>query len=87
MALVLAMVALPARAVGFNLGGPEGEAGIDMNSTSALYASGRDEVVTLIAQLGAITPGGDVFEDLGVPSISPAGDVVFGESLNLVNDG
>jgi hypothetical protein len=34
--------------------------------------------VTLIAQLGTIAPGGDVFEDLGVPSISPEGDVVFG---------
>jgi hypothetical protein len=49
-----------------------------MNTTSGLYASGRDEVATLIAQLGAIAPGGDVFEDLGVPSISPEGDVVFG---------
>ena len=46
-------------------------AGVDMNATSALYASGRDRVVALIAQLGAIAPGGGIFEDLGVPSISP----------------
>jgi hypothetical protein len=71
-------VATVARAVVFNIGGPDGVAGVDMNTTSALYASGRDEVATLIAQLGAIAPGGDVFEDLGVPSISPEGDVVFG---------
>ena len=67
-----------ARAVVFNLGGPEGGADVDMNSTSALYANGRDKIATLIAQLGAIAPGGGVFEDLGVPSISPEGDVVFG---------
>ena len=62
----------------FDLGGPDGVAGVDMNSTSALYASGRDGVVALIAQLGAIAPGGSVSEDLGVPSISPEGDVIFG---------
>jgi hypothetical protein len=78
LALSLTIAPIPARAVVFNLGGPEGDADVDMNSTSGLYASGPDEVVTLIAQLGAIAPGGDVFEDLGVPSISPEGDVVFG---------
>lgn len=79
MALALVILAAPARAVVFNIGGPDpGSAGVDMNTTSGLYASGRDGTVTLIAQLGAIAPGGDVFEDLGVPSISPEGDVVFG---------
>ena len=78
MALALVILATPARAVVFDIGGPGGTAGVDMNTTSGLYASGRDEVATLIAQLGAIAPGGDVFEDLGVPSISPEGDVVFG---------
>ena len=79
MALALVTLATPARAVVFNIGGPDaGSAGIDMNSTSGLYASDRDGTMTLIAQLGAIAPGGDIFEDLGVPSISPEGDVVFG---------
>jgi hypothetical protein len=78
MALSLTAAPIPALAVVFNLGGPEGVAVVDMNSTSALYASGRDGVVALIAQLGATAPGGSVFEDLGVPSISPEGDVVFG---------
>ena len=78
MALTLIVLATPAGAVVFNMGGPGGAAGVDMSTTSGLYASGRDEVPTLIAQLGAIAPGGDVFEDLGVPSISPEGDVVFG---------
>lgn len=78
MALSLVTVATPAQAVVFNLGSPDGDAGVDMNTTSGLYASGRDEVATLIAQLGAIAPGGEVFEDLGVPSVSPEGDVVFG---------
>ena len=79
MALALVTLAKPARAVVFNIGGPDaGSAGIDMSSTSGLYASDREGKMTLIAQLGAIAPGGDVFEDLGVPSISPEGDVVLG---------
>ncbi len=79
MALALAILATPACAVVFNIGGPEpGSAGIDMSATSGLYGSDREGKTTLIAQLGAIAPGGDVFEDLGVPSISPEGDVVFG---------
>jgi len=78
IALTLIILAVPAGAVVFNIGGPEGNAGVDMSTTSGLYASGRDGQVTLIAQLGAIAPGGDIFEDLGVPSISPEGDVVFG---------
>ena len=76
MALTLVILATPARAVVFNIG--TGSADVDMSSTSSLYASDRDGTVTLIAQLGAIAPGGDIFEDLGVPSVSPEGDVVFG---------
>ncbi len=75
---LLFVTANPAHAVVFNIGGPGGAAGVDMNTTSGLYASGRDEVATLVAQLGAVAPGGGVFEDLGVPSVSPEGDVVFG---------
>ncbi len=78
LAFVAVLFATPAKAVVFDIGGPDGPAGVNMNTTSGLYASGRDEVATLIAQLGAVAPGGDVFEDLGVPSISPEGDVVFG---------
>lgn len=79
MALTLVVMVSPAGAVVFNMGGPEpGSAGVDMSSTSGLYASGRDGEVTLIAQLGAVAPGGDIFDDLGLPSISPEGDVVFG---------
>lgn len=62
-----------------SLGGPDGsDGGVDMSATSGLYVSDRDGVATLIAQVGAIAPGGDIFEDLGVPSIAPDGDVVFG---------
>jgi hypothetical protein len=79
MALALLLMAPPARAVVFNMGGPDpNSAGVDMSSTSGLYASGRDGTVTLVAQLGAIAPDGGIFDDLGVPSISPEGDVVFG---------
>jgi hypothetical protein len=43
-----------------------------------LYATGRDGTVQLVAQVGAIAPGGAVFTDLGIPSIAPDGGVVFG---------
>src|SRR5258707_15696984 len=46
MALLL-VTAKPAHAVVFNIGGPGGAAGVDMSTTSGLYASGRDEVATL----------------------------------------
>lgn len=78
MAFAMVVLASPARAVVFNIGGPMGDAEVDLDTTSALYASGREGMVTLIAQNGAIAPGGEVFEDLGVPSISPEGSVVFG---------
>src|SRR5580704_7350633 len=77
-AVAIGLASLMALAV-FIMGAPEpGSAGVDMSSTSGLYASGRDGSVTLVAQIGAIAPDGDVFNDLGVPSISPEGDVVFG---------
>ena len=69
----------PVRAVVFSLGGPTPEsAGMDLGSTSALYASTRDGAVVLIARVGAIAPDGGEFTELGVPSISPDGNVVFG---------
>jgi hypothetical protein len=84
MALSMITIAIPVRAVVLSLGGLDGPAIVDMASTSGLYASDRDEVTTLIAQIGAIAPGGDIFDDLGVPYISPEGDVVFGgETVGL----
>lgn len=84
MTLALVIIATPARAVVFNMGGPDGPAGVDMSAASGVYVSGRDGAARLIAQIGAIAPGGEIFEDLGVPSISPEGDVVFGgETVGL----
>jgi hypothetical protein len=84
--LMALVITSQAHAVAFNIGGPMGDAGVDLDTTSALYTSGRDGIVTLIAQNGAIAPGGEVFEDLGVPSISPEGSVVFG-AATLGQDG
>ena len=78
MALAVITITAPAGAIVFNMGAPGGPAGVDVNIASGLYVSGRDGASILIAQLGAIAPGGDIFEDLGVPSMSPEGDVVFG---------
>jgi len=76
--MTVLMTASIAGAVVFNMGAPGGPAGVDMNTASALYASGRDGAARLIAQIGAVAPGGAIFSDLGVPSISPEGDVLFG---------
>lgn len=78
LGLVLGIVT-SAWAIAFTLGGPNPDgAGLDSDTTSALYATGRDGTVQLIAQVGAIAPGGGIFTDLGVPSIASDGAVVFG---------
>ena len=83
MTLVIVMTT-PAGAVVFNMGGPGSPAGVDMNTASALFVSGHDGAASLIAQIGAVAPGGDIFSDMGVPSISPEGDVLFGaETIGL----
>lgn len=77
--LVLIFCAASASAITFRLGGPSpGSAGVDFDNTSALYASTRDGRLVLIAQVGAPSPDGSTFSDIGVPSISPEGMVVFG---------
>ena len=76
-----------ARAVVFTLSGPTPEsAGMDLGSTSALYASTRDGAVVLIARVGAVAPDGGEFTELGVPSISPDGTVVFGAETRGIDD-
>ena len=83
VAFSLAMTS-PADAIVFNMGAPGGPAGLDMSAASALFVSGREGAATLIAQIGAVAPGGDIFTDMGVPSISPEGDVLFGaEAVGL----
>jgi hypothetical protein len=83
--MALALVATtPAHAVVFNMGAPGGPAGVDMSTASALFVSNHDGAASLIAQIGAVAPGGDMFTDMGVPSISPEGDVIFGaETVGL----
>jgi len=84
MTFALVIIATPARAIVFNMGAPGGPAGVDTSTASGLYVSGHDGASALIAQIGAIAPGGEIFEDLGVPSISPEGDVIFGgETVGL----
>jgi hypothetical protein len=88
--LALALMLLsagPARAVVFTLSGPTPESsGMDLNATGALYASTRDGGVVLIARVGAIAPDGGEFTELGVPSISPEGSVVFGAETRGIDD-
>lgn len=88
-AIVLLLAgAQSAHAVVFTLGGgpnPE-NAGVDMDSTSALYARSQSGRVVLIAQLGGLAPDGASFSDLGIPSISPDGSVVFGAETRGQDD-
>jgi hypothetical protein len=71
--------AASAGAVVLTLGAPTDHgAGVDSDAVAALYASGPGNRPVLIARVGGIAPDGSVFSDLGVPSISPDGVVVFG---------
>src|SRR5580692_4996453 len=76
-----------AGAVVFTLGGPTPEsAGMDLDATGALYASARDGGVVLIARVGAVSPDGGEFTELGVPSIAPDGSIVFGAETRGIDD-
>lgn len=84
LSLVVAMISLltfaaNAGAIVLTLGAPTDQgAGVDSQSTAALYASTPGGHPALIARLGGIAPDGSVFSDIGVPSVSPDGVVVFG---------
>lgn len=77
--LFLIACATSASAITFRLGGlGPTSAGIDFDNAAALYASSYSGHPVLIAEMGGVTPDGATFTDIGVPSLSPDGKVVFG---------
>lgn len=77
--LFLIACATSAYAITFRLGGPDPTgAGIDFDNAAALYASSYNAHPALIAEIGGVAPDGATFTDVGVPSLSPDGKVVFG---------
>lgn len=75
--LFLIACATSASAITFRLGGPDG-AGIDFDNAAALYGSSYNGHPVLLAEIGGPAPDGATFTDIGVPSLSPDGKVVFG---------
>jgi len=49
--------------------------------TSTIWASGYGGAPEKIATVGGVAPGGGTFTDMGVPSISPEGIVIFGAEV------
>jgi hypothetical protein len=69
-----------ANAISFRLGGPD-NIHIGQDLTSVLYASAPNGTAIEVAKLGQRAPGGGVISDLGVPSISSDGLIVFGAEV------
>ena len=81
-AAILLTLVSRANAVSFRLGGV-GVVGIGQDLTSVLYASAPNGSPIMVAKLGQHAPGGGVISDLGVPSISPDGLIVFGAEVTV----
>jgi hypothetical protein len=82
LVLVLTVLSAPphASAVTMTLDGP-GSVAPAGELTSTIWAGVPDGRPAKIAALGAEAPGGGTFTDMGVPSISPDNQVVFGAEV------
>ena len=80
-ATIVLALALPSGvlAVSLELGGPTGPEGarISRDATVAVYAGAADGQTVLLTEVGATAPGGGFFSELGVPSITPDGRILF----------
>ena len=84
--IAILLVAARASAITLTLGGPDPESvspGTDLTST--IWASGFGGAPEEIATVGAIAPEGGTFTDMGVPSISPEGMVIFGAEVTTAD--
>ncbi len=80
--LALLMAAPSAWAVSLTLGGdgPEGAA-VRSDATGALYGSTVEGKAVRLTEINAEAPGGGIFTEIGVPSITPDGRVLFGAEV------
>ena len=82
LVITILMAAARASAITLTLGGPSPDSassGTDLTST--IWASGFGGAPEMIATVGGVAPGGGTFTDMGVPSISPEGTVIFGAEV------
>jgi hypothetical protein len=78
------LVPLAALAVSLQLGGPTGPEGarIRRDATLAVYASAVDGKTVLLTEVGATAPGGGLFSEFGVPSVTPDGHILFAAEVS-----
>ena len=82
LAIMVMLAARHARAISLTLAGPE-PVGVPSTTdlTSTLWASLPGGALVKIAAVGADAPGGGKFTEMGVPSISPESQVIFGAEV------
>jgi hypothetical protein len=78
-AIATMLAASPAGALTITLGGPEPESVAPSTVlTSTIWAGAPGGALVKIAEVGMPAPGGGTFTEMGVPSISPESQVIFG---------
>jgi len=82
LAATFLLMASQASAITMTLAGPEPESVAPAaDLTSTIWASGADGALVKIATMGEDAPGGGTFSEMGVPSISPESQVIFGAEV------
>lgn len=86
LAVTLLLAASQASAITLTLAGPEPESVAPATDlTSTIWASGADGALVKIATVGDDAPGGGTFSEMGVPSISPESQVIFGAEVTAAD--
>ncbi len=86
LAVTLMLAASQASAITLTLAGPEPESVAPATDlTSTIWASGADGALVMIATVGEDAPGGGTFSEMGVPSISPESQVIFGAEVTAAD--
>jgi hypothetical protein len=82
LAVTFLLAAQHAHAITLTLSGPDPTSVAPAaDLTSTIWASAPDGAFVQIATVGAAAPGGGTFTEMGVPSISPDSQVVFGAEV------
>src|SRR5260370_13241112 len=85
-AVAFLLVASQASAITLTLAGPQPESVAPATDlTSTIWASGADGALIRIATVGDDAPGGGTFTEMGVPSISPESQVIFGAGVTAAD--
>lgn len=85
-AAAILLAATHAGAITLTLGGPEPESVSPVaDLTSTIWVSTPEGILVQIAAIGAAAPGGGTFSEMGVPAITPDGQVIFGAEVSDAN--